>query len=167
MVVRDELKRNPIIGLLFVLLAGKIHESLSIDFSIVFASKLTTQQKDNLLLTFSDSLPDWQSIGWKRLGSAMIDDLIVGYADQKSDKKTIISYKFLQHIQRNFESTIVALLRPYGSYTRFTQLNRFEPSLSDSLTDIANRFAERIRMEHRKTTLYYKLATKIMRNRLM
>ena len=123
----------------------------------------------NLLLTFKDSLQDWELIGWKRLGSAMIDDLIVGYADQKSDKKTLISYKFLQHIQENFQSTAVEILSPNGCYSKFSQLQNADRNLLDTnLSKIAERIAERIREEHRKRKLLYKAwnLIKIRRNRL-
>ena len=104
------LRCNPAIQVLYILLAGKIHEKLKIEFSVLMHDKLTERQLEHLLLSKSDLDSKWAAMGWDRLGSAMIDGFMTGFADINKDYKTVIYYKFMPGNLELFKKEMLDLL---------------------------------------------------------
>lgn len=94
-ITNDNFKNSPKVQFLSVLLAAKIHETLGIDFGVVPIDKdiqnVERSMKDKLealciLPSEKGCLEEWK-LGWKRLGSALFDDVIYAYAERTSPKE--------------------------------------------------------------------------------
>lgn len=162
-IVREKL----IIQLLYLLLGLKIHKELGIHcigIEETNFSRGTDDEKKLLALYSTDDAEEWISIGWKRLGSAMIDGIEVAYADQKRDE-TLVAYKFMHGIPESFHRAAQNIFNRGQSFesVNSTVINLCENDAE--FNEIARKIANRIKEQYKKTKFFNRLLGTVARQK--
>jgi len=92
-----------------VLLAAKVHEQLEIGFCVKEREGMRSKAREYLLLDDSDCHPNWNDLTWKKLGSALIDDIVNAYASAL-DPEVLLYYCFRKDDSSLFAKTVLEIM---------------------------------------------------------
>jgi hypothetical protein len=122
----EGLKSNANIHFISALLAAKIHQELGIDFAVVVlddAQVMDLSLKGRLEMLGvipkpNGHIAEWKNLQWKRLGSALFDDVIYAYAERTpaEGETAIVYYRFDKDDPHKFAEEIFLLVSEYRGF---------------------------------------------------
>lgn len=169
-----DLKSHPKVKFLSVLLAGKICKKLDMGFGILQYDKKDDNLKMKLINLcvipesegkdeIDEGVKQFRNIGWKRLGSALFDIAVYGYAEKGPSKASlccpkcqtpvleastegnaIIYYEFENERPQYFANEMVTLINQYKEFSKVQDKYREIINMPE-LNNIAEELAKEIK----------------------